>query len=99
MQGIHGEGEPKVFPLQARKLPLRTLTARALSTGSMATVDGKRLFEALTKIDGLLLTQDLSGVDKLFTNDSIFRSDGITLPTDLKGLEAVRGKPCSVCKA
>ena len=65
----------------------------------MATVDGKRLFEALTKIDGLLLTQDLSGVDKLFTNDSIFRSDGITLPTDLKGLEAVRGKPCSVCKA
>ena len=58
----------------------------------MATTEGKRLFEALNKIDALLLTQDLSGVDKMFTQDSVFHSDGLTLPTDLKGLEGVRGE-------
>ena len=78
--------------LQITQAPLRTLTARAMSSGGVNSVEEKRLFETLNKIDGLLLTQDLGGVDKLFTKDAVFHSDGITLPQDLKGIDAVRGR-------
>ena len=54
-------------------------------------MEERRLFETLNKIDALLLTQDLGGVDSLFTKDAVFHSDGITLPQDLKGIDAVRG--------
>ena len=68
------------------------MVARAVSTAGQSSAEGKRLFEALNKIDALLLTQDLSGVDRMFTHDSVFHSDGITLPMDLEGLDGVRGE-------
>lgn len=63
-----------------------------MSSGGVNSVEERRLFETLNKIDALLLTQDLGGVDALFTKDSVFHKDGITLPTDLKGIDAVKGK-------
>lgn len=78
--------------LQIKQTPLRTLSARAMSSGGVNSIEERRLFETLNKIDALLLTQDLGGVDALFTKDSVFHKDGITLPMDLKGIDAVKGK-------
>lgn len=62
-----------------------------MSSGGVNSIEERRLFETLNKIDALLLTQDLGGVDALFTKDSVFHKDGITLPMDLKGIDAVKG--------